>query len=1281
MRNKLIMRTAAPAVACIVAFLAVCGQRAFGYNRMGNDRILLMNDDRMLFRAVTGQAYTNTSLAVGQDGFFWEHSGSYSFGSTDAAFALLQGTNHVYRSVRDGVTNTLWTISNASAGSVLRADSGWNFVPASSSAIPTINEWETCVTNKKTGKITISKHAVTNINCEVVMLNIEGASVTSPFYAEGIGAIYFDAVNSSASEVGQSLELQIATNSVEGTQITEATALSECVWEPVPVDVFLVENKSALSKVEREDNRVIPLAANIDMGNQFFRVRKSMQYFGPIRFRIVRVTANTQHSVGTFADFIDIDNIIASYPVKTIELHEYGTYDDTREGVAVRGWTPAFSSAFPAVGEEGVKGRVTLEYFGDFTIPRDYGVTKDLAVNKVTMKYRWRYLDQITNAWQTLEMRKIDADGVEWETIDELDLSDGIGDIEYSFAAEIYSPAYHHTDYTGCDVLGYPADWDEEITSVERVADAEESFSKSIDKISPAGGKDFFVRLREGVSQYELVQLVNTVTGLVEVVTNQEDVAEWGSEPLTELQPFTTVLTNSLELVGDHLWRGYMKTPTNHAEYADFHFLGLNLTENGANALSGNATHWKPAEAVIPAESLPYSGLVEVTEEPQDSKVALDAAQEYLMFDFNDQFGTFTITHADYQNFNIWTDAKGQVFVGDASSGTTGVSRVKTAYTEAFTNMTIKTSESLSTNKFWTEKFNAGNEANIQAAWQRKKHFTSKLSPNGWTCENGEWASEKYITNNLAFRMDGCGYGSISLQNLTEPMNGVDTFTFKARLSQYLGFDSFSYNETKTTDKNYGIMAGAAISTNSGNDMSPETPTMSMVAYYRPNEGCYEFRATRYDEYVVKLEIYKWAKSGYAVVTNCLVSTNITLEAFANDKTKAKSWLQDAAALQLYGMYMWVTNDVAAPYTARICAGIARQKESVKNNHPFFGYSATDLDPANNKFFRLECSDSNNPLRRGAYGVGANDCRARFNGISRNDMTHGFSPEASMSTYELSEFDDGNWTPAIGRAEIYSAHTAQEFGITTMVTPQPVTILFAAAPEGATTPSNIEWTDKIGYTVSPSSEVSDFQNKTFTVTVHSTSNYFPRLQHGASGFDPRTDITVDDLEIKGYRGVPATEWTSSSLYQWVWTEAWVSKKSNTQLACNFWPDRANPSYPLSLRSPLLDGLSMLSFRYENAQPGVKLLVQIWTNGIEYASSDLVRMTRAVSDPDWVTVDTFTVNAGDPQSGSPTTYLSLRAPVKGLVRPSVTLKLQPSPEALKQPPISTSASSFSPVLPE
>ena len=65
MRKMFCRRTASPVAALALALLAVCAQHAYGYNRMGKDRILLMNDDTRTYRQVTGQAYTNTTLAAG----------------------------------------------------------------------------------------------------------------------------------------------------------------------------------------------------------------------------------------------------------------------------------------------------------------------------------------------------------------------------------------------------------------------------------------------------------------------------------------------------------------------------------------------------------------------------------------------------------------------------------------------------------------------------------------------------------------------------------------------------------------------------------------------------------------------------------------------------------------------------------------------------------------------------------------------------------------------------------------------------------------------------------------------------------------------------------------------------------------------------------------------------------------------------------------------------------------------------------------------------------------
>ena len=1271
MKKSFYRRAAAPALMFVIALLACCGQRALAYNRMGNDRILLMNDDTKIYRNITGQSYTNTNLVDGVDGYYWEHAGTdVTLGNNN----LFAGTNHVFREVKNGVSTVLWTVEHAAAGSLNTVGSTKPYIAATgATSVDTIYEWSTSVYNSRTKKWVTTYYGATNVNCEVVFLNTTEAKVYSPYYAEGIGTIYFDAVNAATTVLSHELRLSIATNTLDGAELTAETALSDCNWVTVPVDVFAVENKATISAVERDDKTVIQLKSTVGGGDLFYRVRARLQYFGPIRFKISRATASS--GVLTSAnDLIDLDNIIASYPVKTVEVREVGEYNDELEGVSVRGWSPAFTVAFPAYGQTGVKGRVNVEKIGDiFKVPEAFGVTKDLSITGVKMHYRWRYLDQIVNDWKTLDMASDDETQTSWTTRADLDLSDGLGDIEYYFEADIYSPYYLFGDYTGCACSGYPDDWSERIKSVACVADADKAFekSKSIPKKSPAQGRDFFVRLRQGRSPYELVQLITSSVVTNSVCTNLVEIQQWleehpGLEPDDEHQYLyadveeTLVVSNDFELIDDHLWRGFLKTPTNHADTVSFCFNGVNATEDGAYALDDNVIHWRSGEPYITANDLPYSGLVESTETNAYSQIEIDAAQGYLMFEFNDEFNTFTVTHADYQNFNLWTDARGTMFVGDASE-TSGVSRVKTAYSESFTNLNVVTSDSISTNKYWKETFYAGTEENIKAAWQRNELFTSKLSPNGWTCDNGMWASESFNTNNLAFRMAGSGWGSISLQNLTEPMNGVDTFTFKARLSQYLDFDAYSYNVAKINEKNYGVIACGAMSANNGTDMSPECPSISLVAYYRPGVGCYELRAQRIDYIHVKVGLWKWERSGWSMKSTLLTSMDITEKTDygatgnidsgdgrkTNGHTFIRNWLSNGSysgsSKSLYGMYLWVTNEVSTG-AAVIGAGISKDKNGVLSqvNNTLGKVYGTVKD----NFFNLTYKDAKNPLKTGAYGVGSNDCLARFQCMRKIEITKdGFTGNETGSS-ELADIKADNWVPAIGRAELVSENTDWAYGVAATVTPQDLKVMLAPAPEGATAVENVEWKDSgLKYTVKT------FRNETITVNVHSTSNYFPRLQHGASDLDARTDVTVDDLEIKGYRGVPATQWGSQSVTDWVWTETWLTKgsASATKLTCNFWPDRANPSYPLSLRSPLLDGISMVNFRYKNAQPGVKLLVQIWTNGMEYVRADLPKMTQAVKNDDWVTVDTFTVNAGDPSTGSHTTYISLRSPVQGVVR--------------------------------
>ena len=87
-----------------------------------------------------------------------------------------------------------------------------------------------------------------------------------------------------------------------------------------------------------------------------------------------------------------------------------------------------------------------------------------------------------------------------------VDLTDGVGDLEYFFTADVSSVYYNCLDFTFDNSIGWGPGWSEEIKAITNRA------PYTIFDGVPSGGTDYFVRIREGESNIEWVQLVGTLT-------------------------------------------------------------------------------------------------------------------------------------------------------------------------------------------------------------------------------------------------------------------------------------------------------------------------------------------------------------------------------------------------------------------------------------------------------------------------------------------------------------------------------------------------------------------------------------------------------------------------------------------------------------------------------------------------------------------------------------------------------------------------------------------------
>ena len=349
---------------------------------MGNDRILLMNDDTKLLAAVTSQGYdaTNTTSKT-----FWVHTGPKPVNMKPLKY-LLAGTNHVMYA-NDGTK--YWELENCRAGSASVIAATRNYIPWSKTT--------KAITAPYAANIPMTDDGAGSVG-SVVMRNAEDACIYSPYYEEGIGTIYFDAVNSFVNDTSTRLVLEIATE-VKASAYAEGVRFTSSLddygvmdWRVCPFELFTVAN-AALSKIESAATNVV-LSSTASGDGLFYRMRSTLNYCGPIRFRIRRV--NKAAGAIDTAGLILVDNIIASYPPMRAELNRYGTdYDESLKGSEVLGCGGDFTVPFLAYQGEGAQAHVFVSFYTN--------TASKLAakINNPRLVYRWRYLNQIVGDWKS----------------------------------------------------------------------------------------------------------------------------------------------------------------------------------------------------------------------------------------------------------------------------------------------------------------------------------------------------------------------------------------------------------------------------------------------------------------------------------------------------------------------------------------------------------------------------------------------------------------------------------------------------------------------------------------------------------------------------------------------------------------------------------------------------------------------------------------------------------------------------------------------------------------
>ena len=1255
-------------------------------------RVLLMNRD------------TNTKCPIDYQGFsdsrdtyntFWDHLNSDGNASGgNLPFNLQLGTESVL--MTKGRGKRLWHIVDCRHGNTCPTTatgelSGLqNYLPYSSTS--------------KSFKARVSA-ANQSTAGQIVMRNMEDATIYSSCFTNGIGTIYFDAVNGWARSAedyeNYKLVVEIATNAavtiddevtylpptddnsasytpVLDPETGETVSITtnwygnlEGQWIPVEMipykrDTTNVVVDAAFVKGAPTTELTLDVTHGGTMDN-FFRVAVPLDILGPVRFRIRRTTCVPHSGNGSFGidegGFILLDNVIASLPAMRGDLVSAGHFEAEKTGGQTLGWELATSVPYPAATDAVVMGSAAPEYYlnaGDGTAPDTRGF-----FSSATMHYRWRYLNQEAGDWKMIDLNPTD-----FRALAPFELPGRACDVEYWFEYALQAPFYEYVDYSG---LGKLIDYTEERgVLTNRLGNV----------VQASAGTDWYFRVRDGQSPYAGLDIV----------------FRRGESAAPERAPMT--------LVGDHVWRGFIQTKENQTGEIAYRVEAFDYTTEPFADYVASTNYWycKLENPDFPvSDKLEEDGTAETW-----SKLTLDAVTGYVMFQIDDRTHSLTVVHADYQNFNGWSDALGRqgrdgggrtvgpVFVGTSTTNEykVGVSPSKQTFSEDFSDWQTMPA----TNAFWGP-MPTFSDIQPNHLLGRQPYTTFAADTNGlWSVGQGMWVAKRYVdqrdNKGVALQMEGNGKGYLQFIDRDSAPRGVESVTFNARLGQFVRFEDFAYyyggTEGILNISNYTFMARTAFDLNKNQNFAGAA-SLSLVANYLPNKGCYEARwewlgnrdTSSGTHPGLRLCLYRWNVINGAKRSELIIARTNTSD-FAINQVTGLDKAADASH-RFVPMFISVSNDAPNKCTY-IIAGVRREGLSLALSP--VGTTSSDANGKNWFGVCYKDTDQTKRLAKGTYGVLSANCEGVF---ARPEFSHtvqttvgNFPGSSSKSSFSNSALDKianlqnikncaeqdlrdaeyPGWNIISGRMKTtYSSADVNAVQSDTVAQQLQIYLGTAGRADWGATPVK---------TLSLSGFGSSSGGSQYKVDLWSTKDSSIRFAVAGTIDDVRTDVVLDSVKMTQWRG---GDWNDDSpvngvseyLPAWadaahrtdvnafsnfVFTSCWVTNHTVLMSA-----KRSNLETPCAIRAPLMDGwvrngrggdgtsrgkgLGMVSVSYANAQENVVLQLQIATNAVDYTS--IAGYDLSFSDSIWTTVTNFTfsgMTAAQRKSGVLNCYVGL-----------------------------------------
>ena len=743
----------------------------------------------------------------------------------------------------------------------------------------------------------------------------------------------------------------------------------------------------------------------------------------------------------------------------------------------------------------------------------------------VKMFYRWRYLDQAIDAWRTNTMSYVvgtgdgAGNGERYEAV--LPAFAEVGDLEYYFVCDFGGYVYQSPDCTGTGLAG---------TS----AGSPGGYPYATEALSPKtlrrGGaeREFYTRLRPYRSNFGTLCAETDQLGL--------------NAPVPMM------------LTGPNEWRAMVPVGATGLTNLTWRFKGEGEYFAGTGTASTGTVYWSGLGDVATGGRVPYGGAcVRTNDDTARLNVAIDSGA-YAMLTLNTDTLQYFANRTEYQNFNRWpapdaafSESNGQIekqrFVNTFDAWPTNEDEV---FEQSFVGVVSETNVYHST-PFTTIGFGTA----CNAKYVSERTFDSN-------------PAAVFNARNLALRLKG-GDGDLgyTYNAASQLPDGLKKITFRGRLGQTSDNGDVVYKKDATTNFNYLVRATAAAV--NANSLSPETPSISLVAYYSNADNFYEFRITQIPDpnataavptdKRVHYELYKWMNGTAALLAQASASLSVSGTPLTS--------ISDAAPVEM------------RLYNATTSSTLIRCKAFNTDNV-------------------LAYTDNSSPFQSGTYGFVSAECRASLSSV----VVYGTTTDAAQTgaaTYPLRSYIPADFnTDVLSWAFPVNRYVARNdvvpMGIYSILPAQQLGIYVQNTDYGSGADPNASDWNLIGVTA-----ISNFTYQTSTVTVNSWQSRFVKLKVLAGD----ADVVVDGLSVYSWHGktVPSgalvADWTG-----WKATEAWVVSNSTSAanvVELDHW--RANPALAQAVRSELLtNGLGVMEFDYKVIRPPAKITVQYACEG-------------------------------------------------------------------------------------